>query len=121
MKCPNCRGSNFGFAKRCDHCGADLKPPQKEGASRATSTVEDLSTGKPALLLKLPDGRTIRARPMRFAPQPSRDPDAWSVLAEPVREALTHLVNAGVPRDEALKYLPVLMKRSGSFPDAFGA
>ncbi len=27
MKCPRCNGSNFNFARRCDHCGQDFSIP----------------------------------------------------------------------------------------------
>jgi hypothetical protein len=28
MKCPRCGGNNFGWAKRCDHCGHDFASPR---------------------------------------------------------------------------------------------
>ena len=28
MKCPECHGNNFGWAKRCDHCGRDFTDPK---------------------------------------------------------------------------------------------
>lgn len=110
MECPKCHGANFGFAKRCDHCGTALTPPQESTTNVAPVVVEDLSSDKPALLLSLADGRLIRAVPMKFAPRPTDD--ASSALAESARLAITHLVNAGVPRDEAAKYLPILIQRS---------
>ena len=113
MECPKCHGSNFGFARRCDHCGADLAPPRRSATDSAPVVVEDTSPDKPAILLKLADGRLIRACPMKFVPRPSRD---TSVLSEPIGLALTHLVDAGVPRDEAMKYLPILVRRSVSLP-----
>jgi len=118
MDCPKCQGANFGFAKRCDHCGAELSLPRGSTTDSAPIPVEDLSTDKPALVLKLADGRLIRALPMKFAPRPRASHDTSSVLLEPIRLAMTHLVDAGVAHDEAAKYLPILIRRSLSLPSA---
>ena len=37
MTCPQCGGSNFAWAKRCDHCGAALSTPDPASPSATTA------------------------------------------------------------------------------------
>ena len=56
MNCPRCRASNFGWAKRCDHCGHDLigSKPSADKAERGTR-------------IQTPSGATISLAPATSA------------------------------------------------------